>query len=214
VIGLFNSDDEVSKSPTQDGAAPGRFKYKDVNGDGAITPDDRTFIGNPNPDFTYGVNLGLRYKGFDFSAIFYGSQGNEVVNEIKAKTEFFGNYVGGKSNDLLNAWTPQHTNTNIPKVEAVSNLSSAGTFNSFYVENGSYLKLRSLVLGYSLNYTTLQKLKIRGIRVYLQAANLFTITKYSGLDPELGGTNSAFGIDYGNYPGNQKNYLFGCNITF
>jgi len=86
--------------------------------------------------------------------------------------------------------------------------------NSFYVENGSYLKLRSLVVGYSLSSATLQKMKMRGVRIYLQAANLFTITKYSGLDPELQGTNSAFGIDYGNYPGNQKNYLVGCNITF
>jgi TonB-dependent starch-binding outer membrane protein SusC len=214
VIGLFNSDDEVSKSPTQDGAAPGRFKLRDVNGDGAITPDDRTFIGNPNPDFTYGVNMGFRYKGFDLSAIFYGSQGNQLINEVKATSYFFGNYVGGKSAALLNAWTPQNTNTNIPKVEAVSNLSSAGVMNSFYVEDGSYLKLRSLIVGYTLNAATLQKIKIRSVRFYLQAANLFTMTTYSGLDPELGGTNSAFGIDYGNYPGNQKNYLFGCNITF
>jgi len=214
VIGLFNSDAEVSNSPTQEGAAPGRFKYKDVNGDGAITPADRTFIGNPNPKFTYGLNLGLVYKGFDFSAVAYGSYGNDIINEIKTNTEFFGNYVGGKSNDLLNAWTPQHMNTNIPKIESVSNLSTAGIMNSFYVENGSYLKLRSLLVGYSLSSATLQKMKMRGVRIYLQAANLFTITKYSGLDPELQGTNSAFGIDYGNYPGNQKNYLIGCNITF
>jgi TonB-linked SusC/RagA family outer membrane protein len=214
VLGLFNSDDEVNKSPTQSGAAPGRFKYKDVNEDGAITPDDRTFIGNPNPDFTYGVNLGLQYKGFDFSAIFYGSQGNEIINEVKATSYFFGNYVGGKSNALLDAWTPQHTNTNIPKIESVSNFSTAGIMNSFYVENGSYLKLRSLVLGYSLNAGLLQQMKIKGARIYLQAANLFTHTKYSGLDPELAGSNSSFGIDYGNYPGNQKNFLFGCNVTF
>jgi TonB-linked SusC/RagA family outer membrane protein len=214
VLGLFNSDDEVSKSPTQSGAAPGRFKYKDVNGDGAITSDDRTFIGNPNPDFTYGLNLGLEYNGFDFSTIFYGSQGNKVINAVKATSYFFGNYVGGKSNDLLNAWTPQNTNTNIPKIESVSNLSTAGIMNSFYVEDGSYLKLRSLILGYTLNAGSQQKLKIRGLRIYLQAANLFTITKYSGLDPELAGSNSSFGIDYGNYPGNQKNFLLGFNITF
>jgi TonB-dependent starch-binding outer membrane protein SusC len=214
VLGLFNSDAEVSKSPTQDGAAPGRFKLKDVNGDGVINSDDRTFIGNPNPKFTYGVNLGFKYLGFDLAGIFYGSQGNQVINELKATSYFFGNYVGGKSAALLNAWTPDHMNTNIPKVEAVSNLSSAGVMNSFYVEDGSYLKLKSLVIGYTLNAATLQKIKIRAVRFYLQATNLFTVTSYSGLDPELGGTNSAFGIDYGNYPGNQKNYLFGCNISF
>jgi TonB-dependent starch-binding outer membrane protein SusC len=214
VLGLFNSDAEVSKSPTQDGAAPGRFKLRDVNEDGQINSDDRTFIGNPNPKFTYGVNLGFKYLGFDLAAFFYGSQGNQVINELKATSYFFGNYVGGKSAALLNAWTPENMNTNIPKVEAVSNLSSAGVMNSFYVEDGSYLKLKSLVVGYTLNAATLQKIKIRAVRFYLQATNLFTVTSYSGLDPELGGTNSAFGIDYGNYPGNQKNYLFGCNISF
>ncbi len=214
VIGLFNSDQDVASSPTQSGAAPGRFKYKDVTGDGTVSTDDRTFIGNPNPDFTYGLNLGLEYKDFDLSANFYGSQGNDVINAVKATSEFFGNYVGGKSRDLLNAWTPEHTNTNIPKIESISNFSTAGIMNSFYVENGSYFKLRSLILGYTLRPASLQKLKVKGIRIYLQGANLFSITKYSGLDPELAGTNSAFGIDYGNYPGNQKSFLFGANINF
>ena len=103
VIGLFQSDEDVSKSPTQDGAEPGRFKYKDVNGDGVITPDDRTFIGNPNPDFTYGLNLQFEFKGFDLSAFFYGSQGNKIINTMRVNTDFFGIYLSGKSNDLVNA---------------------------------------------------------------------------------------------------------------
>jgi TonB-linked SusC/RagA family outer membrane protein len=214
VIGLFSSADDVIKSPKQDGAAPGRFKYRDVNGDGAITTSDRTFIGNPNPNFTYGVNLQVEYKGFDLSAFFYGSQGNKIINALKVNTEFFGTYLSNKSTDLLHAWTPQNTNTNIPKLESVNSFSTAQVMNSFFVEDGSYLRLKSLMLGYTINSATLKKLGITRPRVYLQAANLFTLTKYSGLDPELVGPSSSFGIDWGNYPGNFQNFLLGIDISF
>ncbi|HTF29829.1 MAG TPA: SusC/RagA family TonB-linked outer membrane protein, partial [Flavitalea sp.] len=214
VIGLFKDDAEVSKSPTQTDAAPGRFKYRDVNGDGKISPDDRTFIGNPNPDFTYGLNVGLSYKDFDISAIFYGSQGNEVHNQILNYTNFFSTYNGGKSNVLLNAWTPDNTNTTVPKIEAQGSFSSSGTANSYYIEDGSYLRLRSLIFGYSFNSRLLQRTGINKFRLYCQAANLFTITKYSGLDPELSGTSSAFGVDFANYPNNEKSFLMGLNVSF
>lgn len=221
VVGLFQSDEDVSKSPTQTDAAPGRFKYRDVNGDGEITPDDRTFFGNPNPDFTYGLNLNINYKGFDFSTIFYGSQGNDAINFVRYYTDFFGTSEGkGKSNVLKEAWTPQNPNAKTPIMEYASTFSTNGVFNSYYKENGSFLKLRSLILGYNINSEVLRRYNISRFRVYLQAANLFTITKYTGLDPELtgslGGTqaSSAFGVDYGNYPNNQKNFLVGLNVTF
>src|SRR5690606_7308629 len=107
VMHLFRDDAEVAKAPQQTGAAPGRFRYRDVDGNGKIDAADRTFLGSPNPDFTYGLNLNISYKNFDLGAIFYGSQGNEIVNALKVNTHFFGTYVGGKSNDLLNAWTPE-----------------------------------------------------------------------------------------------------------
>ena len=221
VMGLFQSDADVSKSPTQTDAAPGRFKYRDVNGDGQITPSDRTFFGNPNPDFTYGLNLGVNYKGFDLSTIFYGSQGNDAINFIRYYTDFFGTSEGkAKSNVLKNAWTPQNLQAKTPVAEYASTFSTNGVFNSYYMENGSFLKLRSLILGYSINAVVLKRYNISQFRVYLQAANLFTITKYTGLDPELTGSvtdtqaSSAFGIDYGNYPNNQKSFLVGANITF
>ncbi|MEO6000652.1 MAG: TonB-dependent receptor [Chitinophagaceae bacterium] len=214
VLGLFRDDADVSKSPAQTGAAPGRFRYKDINGDNKINADDRTFLGSPNPDFTYGVNLGVNYRNIDFSAILYGSQGNEIVNALKVNTHFFGTYVGGKSNDLLNAWTPQNTETSIPKVESASNFSTSGVLNTFFIEDGSYLRLRSLIVGYTFNEAMLKKFRMNRLRIYFQAANLFTITKYSGLDPELGGGSSSFGIDYGNYPNNQKNLLVGLNFSF
>ena len=214
ILGLFNSASEVSESPAQSGAAPGRFKYRDVNGDGVITPADRTFLGSPNPDFTYGINLGLNYKGFDLSTIFYGSQGNEIVNTIRSYTHFYAGYIGNKSNVLLNAWTPQNTNTTVPVIETGASLSTSGVLNSYFVEDGSYLRMRSLILGYTLKPTILQKVGVGKLRVYAQAANLFTITKYTGLDPELGGSSSAFGVDFGNYPNNQRNFLFGVNLSF
>jgi TonB-dependent starch-binding outer membrane protein SusC len=221
VAGLFLDDADVTKSPEQTDAAPGRFKYRDVNEDGEITPEDRTFFGDPNPDFTYGVNLSATYKGFDFATIFYGSQGNDNINFVRYYTDFFGTSEGkGKSNVLKSAWTPQNQGAKTPVAEYVSTFSTNGVFNSYYLENGSFLKLRSLVLGYSLNSSLLKRYNIKKIRVYVQAANLFTLTKYSGLDPELTGSlggaqaSSAFGVDYGNYPNNQKTFLFGVNVTF
>jgi hypothetical protein len=214
VLGLFKDDADVTASPTQTGAAPGRFKYEDLNADKKIDANDRTFLGSPNPDFTYGLNLGINFKGFDFSTMFYGTQGNENINSIKVNTHFFGTYSGGKSKDLLNAWTPQNTSSNIPKVESANNFSTSRVLNTFFVEDGSYLRLRSLILGYTLKPALLQKYGINKLRVYFQGANLFTATKYSGLDPELGGNSSGFGIDYGNYPNDIRNLLFGINLSF
>lgn len=222
VAGLFRDSSDVLKSPSQTEAAPGRFKYKDVNGDGVITPDDRTFFGNPNPKFTYGLNLGANYKNFDFSAVFYGSQGNDVINMVRYFTDFYGtsNASLGKSNVVKNAWTPQNLNATVPILEFAGTFSSNGTFNSYYKENGSFFKMRSLIVGYTLRPSIFQKAGISKFRVYLQAANLFTVTKYTGLDPELTGTlsgsqsSSSFGIDYGNYPNNQRSFLVGANITF
>lgn len=235
VIGLFQSDQDVKSSPAQTDAAPGRFKYRDVNGDGKITPDDRTFFGNPNPAFTYGLNLNLTYRRFDLSGIFYGSQGNDVINWVRYYTDFMGTSVGkGKSNVLLNAWRPDNLNATTPIAESAGSFSTNGAFNSYYKENGSFLKLRTLTLGYSFDPALLRKVGITKLRVYAQAANLFTLTKYSGIDPELSGSvggnpassvfgngyatgtqsSATFGIDYGNYPNNQRNFLLGVNFSF
>ncbi|CAN5430222.1 TonB-dependent receptor [soil metagenome] len=215
VVGLFQSDADVAKSPTQAAAAPGRFKYRDVNNDGKISDADRTFFGNPNPDFTYGLNLGATYKGFDFSAFFYGSQGNDVINYVRWWTDFFQSFQGAKSKDALyNSWTPTNTGAKTPKVENEGNFSNNDVPNSYYKEDGSYLRLKSLIVGYTIPTPTLSRIGIDKARIFLQAANLFTATKYTGLDPELGGNNSAFGIDYGNYPNNQKNFNVGVTVTF
>ncbi len=215
VIGIFQSQDDVSKSPTQSAAAPGRFKYKDVTGDGKINSDDRTFFGDPNPDFTYGFNLNASYKGFDFSMFLYGSQGNQNINYVRYWTDFYPSFQGVKSKDLLyNSWSPERPNAKTPIAENESNFSNNGVVNSYYLEDASFLKCKSMIIGYNLPSKTLDRFGINRLRVYVQAANLFTITKYTGQDPEVTGTNASFGIDYGTYPNNQKMYTAGVSLSF
>lgn len=224
VVGLFQSDDDVAKSPTQNGAAAGRFKFEDVNKDGKIDASDRTFFGNPNPDFTYGFNISFSYKSFDFSTFVFGSYGNDVLNYTKYFTDFPQLFKGGiRREAAVNAWRPDNPGSNIPKLEFVSGFSNTETNNSYYLESGSYLRDKQMQIGYTLSPSSLTRFGIDRLRVYVQAANLFTITKYSGLDPELQSINPnagpndpaqvTFGIDYGNYP-HQRSFIVGVNLGF
>ena len=213
VIGLFQDAADVTKSPTQSGAGPGRFKYADIDGNGTITSDDRTYIGNPNPDFTYGINVRLTYTAFDLEALFYGVSGGEVLNFTKWFTDFYPSFAGiGKSKRVLNSWTPTNTNTDVPIFENVSNASTQGDLNSYYVEKGSYFRMRSIKLGYNLPGNLVRKAKIEKLRFFIQATNLFTISNYTGTDPQVSGVDTNFGVDVGNYPVN-KQLLFGFNLT-
>jgi TonB-linked SusC/RagA family outer membrane protein len=225
VIGLFQSADDVAKSPTQDGAAPGFFKYKDVNGDGKIDANDRTFIGNPNPDFTYGLNISFSYKNFDFSTFFFGSHGNDIFNNSLFFTDFPDFFKGAMRREVaLNSWTPTNTNTSIPKLSTTGTFSTDQVTNSYFISKGSYLKNKQMQIGYTFPESMLSHIGIDRLRVYVQSTNMFTITKYKGLDPELqsdsgnnGGSNGqyylGFGIDQGNYP-HTPAYIFGVNLNF
>ncbi len=215
VLGLFRNQEDVTSHARQDGAAPGRFKFQDVNGDGTITPADRVFMGNPVPDFTGGMNFTLGYKGFDLSAYLYTSIGNEIFNQSRWFTDFFQTFEGAaKARRLLDAWTPQNLDAEIPVVERVSNFSTSNVANSHYVEDGSYLRLQNLTLGYSAPASLLQKLKMERARVFASVNNLFTLTKYEGLDPAVGGNaDLTFGIDVGNYPV-TRGWTFGLNLSF
>lgn len=214
VIGFFADAADVTKSPTQRDAAPGRYKYADINGDNNIDDKDRDFIGNPNPKFTYGLNVSLQYSNFDLSGFFYGVAGKDVINYTSWWTDYYASFQGGKSKAALyDAWTPANKNARLPIVENSSNFSNQQVPNSGLLENGSYLRLKTLMLGYTLNKKSLGNTGIEKLRIYIQAANLFTVTKYRGLDPEFIGGDTAFGIDYGNYP-NQKQFLVGVNVAF
>ena len=196
----------------------GRFRYEDVNGDGVITDADRTFIGNPHADFSYGLNLGLTYKNFDFSMFLYGTHGNDIWNNVKWWLDFYPSFAGAKSNTALyDSWTPDHKNAKAPRQENKGYVSTNGVPNSYYIEKGSYLRAKNVTLGYTFSPDLMRKAYINSCRIYLQAANLFTLTKYSGTDPEVtasgqGGVTD-FGVDEGAYP-STRNFIFGINLKF
>ncbi|HWK03383.1 MAG TPA: TonB-dependent receptor [Puia sp.] len=237
IIGFWNSQADIdaanlaaSKASNgtvttyQADAAIGRFRYADNNKQGWIDNNSKTFLGNPSPKFTYGANLGLDYKGFDFSVFLYGVSGNDVWNNVKWWTDFYASFPGAASSKtaLYNSWTFNNHNAKAPIQDAVngSNASTNTVPNSYFVEKGSYLRAKNVTLGYTFSANTLSRVGISRVRAYIQAANLFTVTKYSGVDPEISvnatnGQNAAtdFGVDEGSYA-NPRQYLLGLQITF
>lgn len=215
VIGLFQDAQDVAGSPAQQGAAPGRFKYFDANGDKVISPLDRVFMGSPNPDFSYGLNLNLGYKAFDVSMFFYGVAGKEAINYVRWWTDFYPAFLGSKSKDALyNSWTPERRNAKVPIQENEGNFSTNNAVNSYLVENAGFFRMKNLSIGYTLPTSFLSKFKIDKLRIYAQATNLFTVTKYTGLDPEMTGADDrAAGIDLGGTP-TVRQYLVGLNLNF
>jgi TonB-dependent starch-binding outer membrane protein SusC len=201
VQGLFQNAAEVTSSPAQAGKGVGRFRYADINGDNKITVDDRTVIGNPVPDFTGGLTLGVNYKAFSLSTYLYTSVGNEIFNMSKWYTDFYASFTGSAiSSRVKDSWTPSNTGATIPIYELASNPSTNIEPNSYYVEDGSYLRMQNLTFSYNVP-SKLTTGVFKRLRLYASANNLFTLTKYQGLDPGVGGAvDTAFGIDIGNYP--------------
>ncbi|MEX0315454.1 MAG: SusC/RagA family TonB-linked outer membrane protein, partial [Allomuricauda sp.] len=201
----------------------GNFIFQDNNGrdaageltgqpDGQIDFDDRVQIGDPFPDFTYGFNFGAEYKNFDFSLFLEGSQGNDIFSQIKYQNYFI--YTSNVVVDALNAWTPSNTNTNIPIATAENRTGGNALPSDFYVEDGSYLRLRNIQIGYTLPQDILSSLSISRARIYLGAQNLFTITGYSGYDPDVSSSVTVDrGIDFQGYP-NARTFTLGFNATF
>jgi len=196
----------------------GKYIFEDTNGDGYINAEDKTIIGNPHPDFTGGINIGLSYGNFDLSAMFYGSYGNQIYNQVKWWTDF-NSQEGNRSLTMLTkSWEPGKTDAVLPILDEGDNVSNRDA-HSYYVEDGSYLRLQVLGLGYTFPAELLGRIKAQSARVYLQSNNLFTLTKYSGLDPEI--TNNSLGdggdltkgIDFGRWPQSTQIQL-GLNITF
>jgi len=215
VIGYFNTQAEVDSSPAQDGKGLGRFRYEDVNGDGAITPDDRTFLGSAVPDYTGGATLNLRYKNLEFETYWFFSVGNELFNQSKWFTDFFGTFEGSaKGRAALTSWTPElGNNASAPIWESASNLSTSGAGNSWYVEDGSYARLQRLALTYNIDSDIVDKMGLSNFKVGISANNIWTISKYGGLDPGVGGqADTNFGIDVGNYPVTPS-YLINVSLS-
>ncbi|NBA88675.1 SusC/RagA family TonB-linked outer membrane protein [Emticicia sp. CRIBPO] len=215
VAGLFQSQEEVTSSPAQDGAAPGRFRYQDVNNDGKINSDDRTYLGSPVPTFTGGLNFTLKYKNFELLSYFYTSIGNKIFNLSKRFTDFYPLFAGSAiSERVKDSWTPQNRDTKIPIFEANDGFSTGSQASDFYVEDGSYLRFQNLSLAYNVPSTFVDKLKLGSLRLNASVNNLFTITKYGGLDPQVAGAaDTNFGIDLGNFPMTRQ-VNFGINVGF
>ncbi|MCG9971974.1 SusC/RagA family TonB-linked outer membrane protein [Christiangramia crocea] len=223
VVGIFASEAEVSAAADQGFTTPadgvGRFQYADINNDGVINDEDRTDIGSPHPDFTYGLNLTAEYKGFDMSAFFSGSQGNDIYNYQKVFTDFPLFFDANRSARVLDSFTPDNPNAALPALSATIRNNETNP-NSYFVEDGSYLRLKNLQIGYNFADNIVDKLRIQDLRIYVQGTNLFTITGYDGLDPEIGSFDSlTLGVD-GNvaggglltvYPVSQL-YTLGVNI--
>ena len=186
--GLFRTKKEVDDAATQQGKGLGRIRYKDLNHDGIVDNRDRTWIGRPHPDFIYGFNLSAQYKDFDLSLFFQGVQGIDVVNDVKYNTDFWSVAQTGsnKGSRLLNAWTPQNPNSNIPALSATDD-NFESRFSSYFIEKGSYLKLRNAQIGYTLSRKVLTKIKMQKLRVFAGGDNLLLLFKsksFTGLDPE------------------------------
>jgi TonB-linked SusC/RagA family outer membrane protein len=216
--GLYRTAADVTNHATEAslGITPanalGNIMYKDLNGDGKIDASDQTFLGSPIPKFTYGYNLDLSYKNFDLGLFFQGSYGGKIFNYGRAMQDFAnqnGAGLGSLTVAGLDTWSPSNPNATLPIFQQNSTVTSPTPPSSFFVESGSYLRLKMATIGY-----TLPKIKgIKKLRVYAQAYNLFTITKYSGQDPEVNdGNPNNLGIDYGTaYPISQK-FVFGVNL--
>lgn len=191
----------------------GRFTYEDINGDGVINDDDRTKLGSPHPDFTYGINLKMDFKGFDASLFFTGSKGNEIYNYNKVFTDFGLFFNGNRSDRVLDAWTPSNTDTDVPALTLSYPLEEASA-NSYFVEDGSYFRLKNLQVGYTLPAAISDRARMESLRFYVQGTNLITITDYQGYDPEIiSYDNLSLGIDSRIYPV-SKVVTFGTNIRF
>ena len=213
--GLFQTPEDVKNHATQiagnDPAistAPGDIRFKDLNGDGVINAQDRTFIGNPNPDFTYGVNNTLTWMGFDLNVFLQGSQGNKIYNQNRyiLESPLYGNSSG--STRVLDRWTGPGTSNDVPR--AIANDPNQNLrVSSYFLEDGSYLRIKTLTLGYNLPQLLLDRVAAKQLRVYVTAQNLATFTKYTGFDPEVGSR----GVDLGVYP-QPRVFLAGINIGF
>lgn len=228
-LGIFQSQAQInalnSKAPGgiyyRAATSPGDRYFADVNGDGVVNADDRVAIGNPQPKFFGGLNLDATYKAWDFNMYFYGVYGNKILNYIESDLESFQKRGSeGVENVSVkyydNYWTPSRPSNKYSRALAVDDNTLNNIPSSAWVENGSFLKLKNFTVGYTLPANLCKPLMLTRVRVYVSTQNLFTITKYSGLDPEIGiqgGNATQNGVDNGTYP-SSRFYTLGLNVTF
>jgi TonB-dependent starch-binding outer membrane protein SusC len=211
--GIFQNQAEVNAhkgadgKPLQPNAKPGDFRFQDVNKDGVLNPDDRTNIGDPTPNWTYGFNFTAAYKGFDMILFGQGVAGNQI---FKA-TRRFDLQKANMTTDALGRWTGEGTSNTYPRLNKNDPNQNFSRSSDFYIEDGDFFRVKTLQFGYSLPKSILQLLKLNKCRLYISGNNLFTFTKYSGFDPEIGG--GSYGVDRGFYP-QARFFLGGVQVGF
>lgn len=222
IDGIFQSNEEAKAHPVQFGNAAaenvaGRFKFRDVNGDGVINSGDLSIIGNPHPNFSYGVNVSLNYKNFGLTLFGQGVEGNKIFNYTKYWTDF-PTFGGNRSTRMLyQSWRPGSTDAILPLLRSSDQVSILPS--TYYLESGSYFRMKNIQLTYQLPQALLSRLKLGSTSIYIQGQNLFTVTKYSGMDPEVNlraysaGNDRQIGVDGGSYPV-AKTILVGLNLSF
>lgn len=212
--GIFQDATQVANHATQAGAAPGRLIYRDLNGDGVIDDNDRCIIGDPNPDLSLGLNLAFKYKAFTLDMFFAGDFGFDIQNHMKRQllSMNYGNLATNRGADILNAWTPTKTSSDIPALSLTDDNNEA-RFSTYYVENGSYMKMKYLKLSYSLPKNLIKRIGASNLDIYGQVENVFTMTKYKGLDPEILPGEYGARIDNGAYP-RPRTFTIGLNLQF
>jgi hypothetical protein len=216
VEGIFQSQAEADAWPKAFGATgtynkAGHFKYKDVDGNGYIDSNDRTYIGSPHPDFTAGLSINLAYKGISLSTTLYTSVGNEVVNYVSRFIDYT-QFASGKSHRrLYESWGSPYLSNNADATMPIiyANDTQHQEASSAFIEDGSFLRMKTLRVGYDLN--NVLKNRMKTFQIYFQASNLFTLTKYTGLDPEIGSAGINMGIDSGAWP-TPKQFMFGISF--
>jgi TonB-linked SusC/RagA family outer membrane protein len=213
--GLFQNEAEVFKhigstgEVLQPNAKPGDVRFVDVNGDGELDADDRTMIGNPTPDWTFGMNANFEYKQFDFSFLLTGTYGNDVFNGTQRQDLRYTN----RTTKILDRWTGPGTSEEIPRY-TWSDINNNYRISDLYIEDGSYLRVKNVQLGYSLPQNIIKRIGSVKWRFYVSAENLYTLTNYTGADPEIGAMSSFdIGIDRGVYP-QARTIRFGTSLTF
>jgi TonB-linked SusC/RagA family outer membrane protein len=210
--GIFQTQAEVdsyvgSNGRIQPNARPGDFRYVDLDGDGVISESDRDFIGNPTPKYTYGITLNAAYKAFDISVFGNGVGGNMIFQGLRRLDVADANY----QTEILNRWTGPGTSNTVPRVIEGDPNGNFTNPSDYYLQKGDYFRIKVVQLGYNLPKETIKKVGMQRARVYLMSENLFTITKYTGYDPEIGG--GVFSIDRGVYP-QARSFMLGLTIGF
>lgn len=207
----INSHSDEHGNLLQDMAQPGDFRFKDLNGDGILDDRDQKPIGNPEPLFTFGIPLSFSYKGFDLNILFTGSYGNDMLNAIRPYTTSGQSTYNSEAGLLDRAWHGEGTSNSQPIIK-LDDPNQNFRYSDYYIEDGSYIRLKNIQLGYTLPENIVQKINVKRAKVYLSGENLFTKTKFSGLDPDIGGSALLRGVDWGHYP-LPKRFNVGIKLT-